>query len=159
RLHAEPVLDDAAVRHMGLAVVRRISARHELHTNLERRSPHGTTATVLLPAHVMCELDENTWSGKHTVVLPRTGLAPATDPDPGVTGSPDPGVTGSPGQGGNGAGGAPQQPTPVRQPHLRPAAEQSAGGTTQNGLPRRVSRSIRNADVGPQDAMETADSA
>src|SRR5699024_9051706 len=27
RLHAEPVLDDAAVRHMGLAVVRRISAR------------------------------------------------------------------------------------------------------------------------------------
>lgn len=164
RLHAEPVLDDAAVRHMGLAVVRRLAARHGLHTNLERRSPHGTTATVLLPAHVVCELDEDTWSGEHTVVLPQTGLAAAQEPAwPSASLDSSPDVTDAlpPPREHPTTPAPPASPAP-RQNHIRPADEQTATeGTTQNGLPRRVSRSIRNADAdaNPHDAMSEGDTA
>lgn len=164
RLHAEPVLDDAAVRHMGLAVVRRIAARHELRTNLERRSPHGTTATVLLPAHVVCELDEDAWSGMHTVVLPRTGRTQV--PEPAQHAAPAariPSQQETEPEGAHAATGAQAraQPSPApRRTPPRPQAEQpSAGTTTQSGLPRRVSRSIRNADAGPQDVLGTSDTA
>lgn len=154
RLHAEPVLDDAAVRHMGLAVVRRIATRHELRTSLERRSPHGTTATVLLPPRLVCELDEDSWSGMHTVVLPRTGVSPPAQ-DPGLQDLTPSAVprTSSP--------GAAARPSP--QPGPASAEANTAGSRTQSGLPRRVSRSIRNSDAGPQeapqDAMHEADTA
>ncbi|MEU0513192.1 ATP-binding protein, partial [Amycolatopsis sp. NPDC006125] len=63
RLSGEPVLDDSSVRHMGLAVVRRLSARHGMRTRLDRRVPHGTTASVLLPAGLVADLPEANWSG------------------------------------------------------------------------------------------------
>ena len=162
RLHADPVLDDAAVRHMGLAVVRRIAARHELRTNLERRSPHGTTATVLLPAHVVCELDEDAWSGIHTVVMPRSGRTQVPEPaqpQPQAARIPSQQEAESSGAHAPAQAAAAPSPTPRSAP-LRPQAEQPAAGTTtQSGLPRRVSRSIRNADAGPQDVMSTSDTA
>jgi len=70
RLSDEPTLNDDSVRHMGLAVVRRLAARHDLRVRLDRRSPHGTTATVLLPAGLLCELPDAAWSGSQTVVMP-----------------------------------------------------------------------------------------
>jgi two-component sensor histidine kinase len=72
RLRAAPVLDDDAVRHMGLAVVGRIADRHDMSTWLARRHPHGTTASVLLPAALLCELPESSWSGTHTVTATST---------------------------------------------------------------------------------------
>src|SRR5699024_1751040 len=161
RLHADPVLDDAAVRHMGLAVVRRIAARHELRTNLESRSPHGTTATVLLPAHVVCELNEDTWSGTQTVVLPRTGQTTASDsPQQAASSDPTPinpssratgghrstpthsgssaaavsSASAGPSSGSSESPAAPSPPSAARQAHLLPAEDQSVGGTTHNGL-------------------------
>ena len=60
-------VDDDAVRHMGLAVVRRLAQRHDLQISLHRRLPHGTTATVLVPASLVGELPEEGWSGRQTV--------------------------------------------------------------------------------------------
>ncbi len=78
RLRSEPVLDDDAVRHMGLAVVSRIATRHALRTWLAPRHPHGTTASVLLPATLLCELPESSWSGTRTVATtPAHGLTTA----------------------------------------------------------------------------------
>ena len=77
RLAAEPVLDRDAVRHMGLAVVRRLAARHDIRVRLDHRAPHGTTATILLPAALVCELPEATWSGSQTVAFPPTTPTPS----------------------------------------------------------------------------------
>ena len=40
---------------LGLAVVRRLAARHGIEVRLGKRSPHGTTASVLLPADLVRE--------------------------------------------------------------------------------------------------------
>src|SRR3954468_518511 len=69
RLAAGGELDDAAARHMGLAVVSRLAARHDVTVRLDRRSPHGTVATVLLPTGIVTELAENAWSGTRTVTV------------------------------------------------------------------------------------------
>lgn len=143
RLSAEPVLDDVAVRHMGLAVVRRLATRHGMRARLERRVPHGTTATVLLPAHLVCELPEAGWSGSHTVVPPMPRHSAPAEPAIAMA-SPSPIVDTAP---------TPRTPSPL--PRRQPAPTET-GGTTASGLPRRVSRSIKNADI---TATEVPDSA
>ncbi|MCK9901951.1 hypothetical protein CC117_24210 [Parafrankia colletiae] len=75
RLAGEPVLDDDAVRHMGLAVVHRLAIRHGLRTWLDTRQPHGTTASVLIPPGLICELPEGSWSGAQTVQPRPAGAA------------------------------------------------------------------------------------
>ncbi|MEX5634802.1 ATP-binding protein [Parafrankia sp. FMc2] len=75
RLAGEPVLDDDAVRHMGLAVVHRLAIRHGLRTWLDTRQPHGTTASVLIPPGLICELPEGNWSGAQTVQPRPAGAA------------------------------------------------------------------------------------
>lgn len=153
RLTTAPVLDDDAVRHMGLAVVRRLSIRHDMHTRLDRRMPHGTTATVLLPAGLVAELPETSWSGAHTVVFPQTRTAQAPAPMAATTAARHPGrppatASGLPRRTGTTepvtppTSGAPGRHRPASAP---PAG--STGGTTPGGLPRRVSRSIKNADL------------
>ncbi|WP_410570832.1 sensor histidine kinase [Amycolatopsis sp. cmx-4-61] len=139
RLEAGGDLDDAAARHMGLAVVARLAARHGVTVRLDRRSPHGTVATVLLPTGVVTELAEHAWSGTKTVTiepvtpgrepavvggLPRRRAAafPREDPDAAPRTKPSP------------------RPRPV---------ERATGGTTANGLPRRVPGSIRGAAPEP----------
>jgi signal transduction histidine kinase len=82
RLSDEPKLTDDSVRHMGLAVVRRLAARHDMHVRIDRRSPHGTTATVLLPAALICELPDAAWSGSQTVTTPAADQVPAAVPPP-----------------------------------------------------------------------------
>ncbi|MDQ0380706.1 sensor histidine kinase [Amycolatopsis thermophila] len=134
RLSGEPVLDDSAVRHMGLAVVRRLSARHGMRTWLDRRVPHGTTASVLLPAGLIADLPEATWSGQQTVVFPQAprGTAVAEAPAPARSRSGLPKRT-----------PAAPPPKPAPQPH-RPQPGSMVGGTTASGLPRRVSHSLKN---------------
>ncbi|WP_018502713.1 sensor histidine kinase [Parafrankia discariae] len=184
RLAGDPVLDDEAVRHMGLAVVRRLAIRHDLRIWLERRHPHGTTASVLIPSALICELPESSWSGTQTVVV-RDGdpTAPGPAARPAARdGQPRADLQyrapgGAPGgkQSANGAGhprestlftqagGAPAGPTPgpagvtLSSP---PAADALIGGTTASGLPRRVSRSLKNpAGDGARPPANTAPTA
>src|SRR5699024_10167184 len=131
--------------------------------------------TVLLSAHVVCELTADTWSGTHTVVSPRTGLTTTPDdPQQAASAGPTPISPVSRAPGGHRSApahaasatspsesptssSAPPTHSSARQTHIRPADDQSAGGTSRNGLAGRAARSILNADAGPQDAMETAD--
>jgi len=124
---------------MGLAVVSRLAARHDVTVRLDRRSPHGTVATVLLPTGIVTELAENAWSGTRTVTVEPV-KAPVGEPAT--------------------AGGLPrrrpgafprEEPvTPIpRRPTPRPRPVEQTGGTTANGLPRRVPGSIRGAAPEP----------
>ncbi|TVS98865.1 sensor histidine kinase, partial [Amycolatopsis bartoniae] len=139
RLSDAPVLDDSAVRHMGLAVVRRLAVRHDLRVWLDRRVPHGTTASVLLPAAVVSELPEASWSGAQTVIFPSTGgndgassFVPEAPARPATSGLPRRSAT------------VTEERAPVPpSPRPRPPAEPTIGGTTASGLPRRVSQSIK----------------
>lgn len=154
RLSDEPKLNDDSVRHMGLAVVRRLAARHDMRVKLNRRAPHGTTATVLLPAGLLCELPETAWSGSQTVVMP---AAESRNPQPVPAArrpSPRPktsahGTTvgGLPRRGSAGSNTSTASPSRTA---TRPPAPQDLvdSARTANGLPRRVSRSIKNPDHG-----------
>ncbi|OHV34631.1 MULTISPECIES: sensor histidine kinase [Pseudofrankia] len=184
RLEAEPVLDDDAVRHMGLAVVRRLAARYEIRTWLDHRHPHGTTATVLLPAPLVCELSDIGWSGLRTVVTPPS--APGEEPveahsaaAPSVeaissNGNGNSAVTALPSRAGpNGRAGSRTAAAVAGAREGRPAGtvERPAGGltasatgpmpaatasgTTASGLPRRVSHSLRDPS-GEGDGPRTA---
>jgi two-component sensor histidine kinase len=51
-LYAEPAL------HLGLAVVRRLALTHQIRVHLSRRHPSGTTATVLIPEGLICEIPQ-----------------------------------------------------------------------------------------------------
>jgi two-component sensor histidine kinase len=161
RLAAGGDLDDAAARHMGLAVVARLAARHGVTVRLDRRSPHGTVATVLLPTGVVTELAEHAWSGTRTVFGPGVrGVEPST---PGGAAEGD--VPAEPAEGGAGrepatVGGLPRRragtfsretPEPPRKPspRPRPITAGTVGGITANGLPRRVPGSIRGAAPEP----------
>jgi hypothetical protein len=121
---------------MGLAVVARLAARHGVTVRLDRRSPHGTVATVLLPTGVVTELAEHAWSGSKTVTIEpvKGGREPAT-----AAGLPR-----------RRSGTLPREEPAARRPSPRPRpVERAVGGTTANGLPRRVPGSIRGAAPEP----------
>jgi two-component sensor histidine kinase len=150
RLSDEPKLNDDSVRHMGLAVVRRLAARHEMRVRLDRRSPHGTTATVLLPAPLLCDLPDNAWSGSQTVVLPAATTARAAA-DHAVPAARRPSPRHAAEHTATTAGGLPKRNPPGGRVATRPPTPQDlteGGSRTVNGLPRRVSRSIKNPDHG-----------
>jgi anti-sigma regulatory factor (Ser/Thr protein kinase) len=158
-------LDDDAVRHMGLAVVRRLAERHDLRVSLHRRIPNGTTATVLVPPSLVTELPEERWSGTQTV--PANGRHrryPVSEPrdavpgDDAVLAEPAPAArSGLPRRSASSPSGPavekaarPVPPPPAPSPPSptpRPAAPKISGNTA-SGLPRRVSRSIKDAADG-----------
>ena len=142
RLDTAPALDNDSVRHMGLAVVGRLAERHGIHVRLERRTPNGTIATVLLPTGLVSELPERTWSGSQTVVFSQPKV-PAAEPPLPPRGEPDFG------QGFSTSGTLPRRGGSVSvetrvppSPRPRPAPP-ADGGITPGGLPRRVSQSIK----------------
>jgi signal transduction histidine kinase len=153
RLSAAPVLDDDSVRHMGLAVVRRLADRHDIRVHLDRRMPHGSTATILLPAGLVCELPEASWSGAQTVVFPQSATsdrpAPPVQPRSGL---PRRGVTKTAPS--SGQPSTQQAPPLARRRPSAPPAPATSGGTTPGGLPRRVSRSIKGNEPRPSPGTE-----
>ncbi|MEJ3651932.1 ATP-binding protein [Actinomycetes bacterium KLBMP 9759] len=160
-------LDDDAVRHMGLAVVRRLAERHGLQVSLHRRLPNGTTATVLIPPSLVTELSERTWSGAQTVPINggrhRNSTPPVPEPrgagpanhtaraTPGSLtpsglprrGAPPPGPAAEATTVQQTAQTAPAAPPEAPSPRPRPSMP-TISGTTASGLPRRVSRSIKD---------------
>ncbi len=151
RLSDEPTLNDDSVRHMGLAVVRRLAARHEMRVRLDRRSPHGTTATILLPPGLLCELPDTTWSGSQTVSVPATPPEPVRRPAP-----PRPRHAAEPTA--TTVGGLPKRTPTGGRVATRPPQPQdlTEAGRTANGLPRRVSRSTKHTDHGQEAAPTPA---
>ncbi|HEY7597991.1 MAG TPA: ATP-binding protein [Actinophytocola sp.] len=158
RLSDEPKLNDDSVRHMGLAVVRRLASRHDMRVRLDRRSPHGTTAMVLLPPSLLCELPDAAWSGSQTVVrsaaMAHRAPLPA-QPEPASVPaarrpSPRPRHSAEPAE--MTASGLPKRTRAGGRPASRPPQPEELvdPGRTVNGLPRRVSRSIKNPDHGAE---------
>ena len=167
RLATAPTLDRDSVRHMGLAVVRRLSHRHDMRVHLDRRSPHGTTATVLLPSSTVCELPGATWSGSQTVV-PRAGFTRVSgtlDPDTNPIARPrngNHGVTASglPKRGGSAVRASAVSPlAPSPSSATKTAEQETPLSTTPSGLPRRVSRSIKGTVERPDttDKLDAVD--
>ncbi|MFJ1759989.1 sensor histidine kinase [Amycolatopsis sp. NPDC088138] len=142
RLAAGGDLDDGAARHMGLAVVARLAARHDVTVRLDRRSPHGTVATVLLPTGIVTELAERAWSGTRTVTAEPAAVAEANGEPVTAGGLPRRRPGAFPRE--EPAAPAPRKPAPRPRP-----VEPQSGGTTANGLPRRVPGSIRGAAPEP----------
>lgn len=130
RLAGSPRLDRGTVQHMGLAVVRRLALAHGVRVWLARRSPHGTTASVLIPA-----------------VLVRDSVRSHRESEP-----PNPSV-----RGGKAAKPqASQRILPQRadqsassrsasaEPDQQPEDTEGETTVTANGLPRRVPRSLKD---------------
>ncbi|MCU1682902.1 MAG: histidine kinase [Amycolatopsis sp.] len=138
-----PPLDSDSARHMGLAVVGRLADRHGMTVRLERRTPRGTIATVLLPTGLVSELPEPAWSGSQTVVFPRAnGASSGVSPLASAAASPQgrqATVTGLP----------LRSRSVAEKPSPRPRPEPRSDGVTAGGLPRRVSHSIKGSTAGP----------
>lgn len=139
RLASAPVLDRNTIRHMGLAVVRRLASKHGIRVRLARRAPNGTIASVLLPATLLTEVPGMAGGRDH-----EAGPAPLAESQPPA-----------------GARGAvvPDGPPMRGTVFLDPAESlEPPGGspTTVNGLPRRVPRSLK-AQTFSERSAETAE--
>jgi hypothetical protein len=74
-------LDGSPESHLGLMVVQRLALTHRIWVRLNGRQPAGTTATVLIPQELVCEIPRQP-IGTHEV----SGM----DPDPGPLPPPAP---------------------------------------------------------------------
>jgi len=145
RLSAAPVLDAESIEHMGLAVVRRLADKHGIHVRLGTRTPHGTTASVLLPSDVVCEAPPVPFRRHSVPGFATTGGA--------TTGGATP-------RGGTGRHAIPPSPrtssdsSDSSEPAMTAAAVMTpvAPATTRSGLPRRVPHSLRAASGPAQQA-------
>lgn len=147
RLASAPVLDRDAVRHMGLAVVRRLSGRHGINVWLGRRAPHGTTASVLLPSSLVHETPAPT--------VRRTRAAEVAEPAAATRPRNSAETTGS-GRGGTVPDETPSTGTAFRTPQKVADQTEQRSSTTANGLPRRVPQSLKESPVSRSPAAPEA---
>lgn len=151
RLASSPALDRRSVQEMGLAVVGRLAHRHKMRVRLDRRTPNGTIASVLIPTPLVCDIPDSSWSGAHTVGYQQRADHERTTPgDSTFDGTSFSGTTYD-----RGAGGA-------RSSELPASTDSYSGGNpgahTVNGLPRRRTPvSPENAVVGPPPAPSAPD--
>ncbi|MGH3670182.1 MAG: ATP-binding protein [Pseudonocardiaceae bacterium] len=125
-LAAPARLDSWSIEHLGLAVVRRLAGNHGIRVSLENRPVQGAAATVLLPAHVMCETPATSWFVDTPAML-------VPSPRPAPTSA-------------RAAAGLPPSPRVPLEDAGRgrvPPAQR----TTRNGLPRRIPQSMREFAV------------
>jgi anti-sigma regulatory factor (Ser/Thr protein kinase) len=173
RLSTAPVLeiDPESIEHMGLAVIRRLADKHGIRVRLDKRAPHGTTASVLLPTDVVCEAPPTPWSDPEAsasaLVPPRAvPVRRRSVPDVATAG----GATQSVGPGRHAMPPSPRtspdSPSPDSPSPDSPEPAVMAGtsgtpptgtsmgapATTRNGLPRRVPHSLRDSPIPAQQA-------
>lgn len=123
QLSAETVhhAEHRSAEHLGLAVVRRLAARHGIRVSLHTRATHGTTTTVLVPVGLLCEAPATPWfADTPAMKVPRPAAA----------------QTGVPAN----------RPSSHR---TEPGAAIPALRTTRNGLPRRIPKSLREFGAFP----------
>lgn len=159
----DSVIDDEAIRSLGLTVVRRLADRHKLTVSLANRLPSGTTATVLLPVSLVTEVPDAMWSGNETVFYSQgPGLVEPAPESPerstgaisgelpqrvpqqtGAAATPPPPADTAPQEHDT---AAPVEDPPSPSPRPRPSPN-ATGGTTASGLPRRVSQSLKDTTM------------
>jgi hypothetical protein len=142
---APPALDGNPASHLGLIVVSRLALANQLRVHLTNRQSGGTTANVVIPDGLLCEVVPN-----------RSGAGPVPPADPARAARssqrrPDPAATylGSaqvPGSrltlvnGQSADGGRPARREPATGNNGLPGRSGTPG---VNGLPRRVRESLR----------------
>jgi signal transduction histidine kinase len=116
--------DRGPVEHLGLIVVRRLAAKHGIRVSLDTKPTHGTTAAVVVPAGLLCEVPATPWfADTPTMKVPRPATARVRVP------------ANAPSAGGSG--------------QAEQAATIPAPRTTRNGLPRRIPQSLREFGAFP----------
>ncbi|SFT37921.1 Histidine kinase-, DNA gyrase B-, and HSP90-like ATPase [Actinopolyspora lacussalsi subsp. righensis] len=155
RLASAPVLDRNAVRHMGLAVVRRISGKHGIRVWLARRAPHGTTASVLLPHSLVHENAAPNGGVSRQVpvseepAIPNMRSARATTEPWANAAAETPSETPSETtEAGVDTPAVAAEPVWPSEEQAAAQQDQSQPATTANGLPRRVSQSLKGSSGG-----------
>jgi hypothetical protein len=138
-----PPLNGNPAAHLGLVVVQRLALTHHLRVHLTSRQAGGTTATVLIPDALLCEIASPA----------RAGADPASPTNISRAARPARRLT----DGGSSYQGSAQVPTS----HLMLVNGQPGGddnrsgrrepGSSGNGLPRRVRESLRG-DSMPTDS-------
>lgn len=181
-LSYSPQLDRSTVQHMGLAVARRLAIGHDIRVWLARRAPHGTTASVLLPAPIVRGSASAGPAGGQPAVSTAKGPSAGTGSSAGTGASTkSPSAAGSSTAGSSTAGasgtgtaaatgttsssGLPRRVPGTGQAEVSRSESSKAGSdsdesspTTANGLPRRVPRSLKESGSSgsPGDGAEPA---
>jgi hypothetical protein len=133
-------LDGSPESHIGLLVVQRLALTHRIRVRLSGRQPGGTTATVLVPDGLVCEVPQ---SSDSLPAVPRVGQAQPVPPQY---------ERGSAYQ-----GRAPVSEARLVQPYQQPTdppdeSDRYASGAgllaTASGLPRRPRASLRGEPGG-----------
>ena len=132
RLAGSPRLDRGTVQHMGLAVVRRLAAAHGVRVWLARRSPRGTTASVLVPDALVRDVPRGS-VGTAGAKAGSPKAAPETAPKTAGRKAAAPS-----GEAAQRADTGPSEP----DPHF--AETEGGKSVTANGLPRRVPRTAQD---------------
>jgi hypothetical protein len=149
---------DAGATRLGLLVVQRLAAAHQIGVRLTARPGGGTTATALLPAGLLCEIPTGPEAPMHALPpgqfpSPQLPRQPSLPPGPLRAGQ----VTAGQGSGGPAdfrAASADPRTAPGGPASERdgtgPLGERNGGvappsgpGTTRHGLPRREPASLR----------------
>jgi hypothetical protein len=132
--NAPPALDGNPAAHLGLVVVARLALAHHLRVHLTNRQSGGTTATVLVPDALLCE------------IAPAAGQGPGPAPLPTVSRATRPNHR-LPTAGGPYQGSAQTPASRLMLVNGQPSEDGSHHGrretSTGSGLPRRVRESLR----------------
>ncbi|NJC73185.1 hypothetical protein HC031_26205 [Planosporangium thailandense] len=143
-----PPLDGNPASHLGLVVVARLAMANQLRIHLTNRQSGGTTASVLIPDGLLCELAPagRPAPGGASLAPPPRPQAAHRQPEPNVTylGSaqmPPSHLTLINGQPSD-DGDRPARREPVSSSNNH---SNNGGGTSGNGLPKRVRESLRDA--------------
>lgn len=123
RLAGSPRLNRGTVQHMGLAVVRRLAAAHGVRVWLSRRSPRGTTASVLVPSGLVQDAARKPKVPRRAQQQPSQQAPKPRQPDARERGS-------------------------SRVPPESDGDNEGRASVTASGLPRRVSRSLKDPQGG-----------
>ena len=129
-----PATEADAPAHLGLLVVARLAQTHRMRVVMTPRHPGGTTATVLVPGHLLCEIPISEPLKRDTAQVPRLRAVPPPQ-GPSARGTAQP------------TRGYPTQETGAdlprrRSPEGRPDSEVAS-------LPRRMPTSLRHRDSVP----------
>jgi len=129
-----PAPEADAPEHLGLVVVARLAQTHQMRVVMTPRHPGGTTATVLVPGHFLCEIPTSEPLVRDTTQIPRLRAVPPPQ-GPSARGTAQP------------TRGYPTEETGADLPRRR--AAEGRPDLEVASLPRRMPTSLRHRDSVP----------